>query len=602
MSHQLTFLDVFAGCGGFSCGLESAGLSGVGAVERDQWACETLRYNFPQTEVIEREIQHVDDFLVERFRGVDVIVGGPPCQGFSVAGTTQFGVIDTRNELVYWLLHWVSLIRPKAVVIENVPGILTKPDKTGNTVIGIVRQQLEPMGYSVNTFVLNAVDYGAPQSRRRAFIVAVRGEVRLEAPPVSHVQVGSSGGDLFGSRQASHVTVSEAISDLPAIDAGEGQDELTPYPCPPRNAFQEMLREGSLGVANHIAMRHTARLIERFKTIKAGQSLKDVDAAQGQKAKITGEIVENPFKYNNYRLPSDAPSLAIPASFQSLFLHPSLDRNLTAREAARLMTFPDRFHFQGKRTTMSWEKHLSQYNQIGNAVCPVVAEALGRVLRAAVARAGSFATAPFVRAEIAMLSRPSTSEPKAATTRLNSGARQSVALRIPEAAPYVEPLSGPLLELFEAAGRELVGPKQGASHARIKLEGFEVPFACIPVALAVASFNECPFCRHDLAPHRVHAGSIPFLISKESTDSLPSREKDHGLDYHLRMLLGIDHQCAHLIGDLIAELRLGSVAMIVNPRTGRKVRGLEQVVLPERLRSAAAALQQFGRAATATAA
>ena len=132
---------------------------------------------------------------------------------------------------------------------------------------------------------------------------------------------------------------------------------------------------------NHDAMKHLDRLIERFKIIKQGQSLKDVPISHGQIAYGSGEKVEKPFKYNNYRIRGDRPSLAIPASYQSLFIHPYLNRNLTAREGARLMSFPDWYEFSGPRTSMSWEEGLSQYNQIGNAVCPLVAKALGKSIK-----------------------------------------------------------------------------------------------------------------------------------------------------------------------------------------------------------------------------
>lgn len=181
-----------------------------------------------------------------------------------------------------------------------------------------------------------------------------------------------------------YTTVEMAIMDLPCLEAGEGIDSGQPYGTAPQNSFQTKLRQGCSGVRNHVAMGHTQRLVERFMTIGHGKSLKDVGREHGQiKYRKAGAIAKKPFKYNNYRLDPNKPALTIPASFQSLFLHPHLHRNLTAREAARLFGYPDNYVFQGKRTAMSWEKHLSQYNQIGNSVSPLMSFALGKALTAA---------------------------------------------------------------------------------------------------------------------------------------------------------------------------------------------------------------------------
>ena len=168
----------------------------------------------------------------------------------------------------------------------------------------------------------------------------------------------------------------DAISDLPSLKAGEGTDGSQPYTKPVRTAFQSLMRAGSVSVSNHVAMRHTPRLVERFAAIRPGQSAFKVAA---------GATV---YKSNNQRLVADEPSLCITANFQSNYIHPTEHRNLTAREAARLMTFPDRYCFKGKRTLMSKKflakygrlcrrRILSQYNQIGNAVPPLLARALG---------------------------------------------------------------------------------------------------------------------------------------------------------------------------------------------------------------------------------
>ena len=166
--------------------------------------------------------------------------------------------------------------------------------------------------------------------------------------------------------------------DLPQISSGEGA-EVMEYTVAPQNEYQRWARENSNVVHNHVAMRHTSRLIDRFKNIGFGQSVADVDKShqqrqRGDASRISGKV----FSQNNMRPFPNRPSPTIPASFQSNFIHPYLDRNFTAREGARLQSFPDSYIFCGKRTTMSWEKNLSQYQQIGNAVPPLMAKAIAQ--------------------------------------------------------------------------------------------------------------------------------------------------------------------------------------------------------------------------------
>lgn len=562
-----TFLDLFAGCGGFSVGLKKAGLTSVGEVELDEWAAQSLRFNFPESRVLRGDIREFNDATIRTFSGVDVIVGGPPCQGFSVAGASQFGIDDPRNALPHWFLHWVSVLNPKIAIIENVPSILTKSDGT-TTVMEAIKGEFERLGYTVAYRVLNAADYGTPQLRRRAFIVATAAGISFDFPAPIHAGNAGSERDLFNNLP-SYVTVGEALSDLPPIEAGEGTDDLVPYATRPVNAYQIEMRSASGGVINHVAMKHTSRLIERFKVIMPGQSLKDVPQEHGQIAKLTGAAVQKPFKSNNYRLDPTKPSLAIPASFQSLFLHPTLNRNLTAREAARIMGFPDNYEFKGKRTTMSWEKHLSQYNQIGNAVCPPVATALGH----------------------SILHALNTAEPNTVprttlnTQNLLSGPRAKVLSRATPL-PVITPIVGSKFELkLTQLGEQLLGCT-GATFSR---QGFTVPTATLPAALIFASSRSCPVCAIEHPPFCNHGGEMPFLISKENLHSLQENGQDHGLDYHLRASFNIPHEVGHLVGAQLADMKLVDLVTVVNQRTGRRVRGMklmQSAAIPTKLAEA----------------
>jgi DNA (cytosine-5)-methyltransferase 1 len=376
------FLDLFAGAGGFSLGLELAGLESIGAIETDHFAAATYKYNFPNTPVFTGDIRNLSKAkILDSYAGVDIIVGGPPCQGFSVAGPSQYGKIDERNFLIFEVLRFVKILRPRMFVVENVKGLLSGKISPEKRAFKEFISEVEASGYKTRTFVLQAADFGAPQWRERVFIF---GSIDENCLPENFIK-------QFGTLKKPHRTVGDILGDLPRVDVGSGTDEITPYLTAPQNNFQKWLRKESKGVTNHISMKHTPRLIERFKQIPIGGSLVDVPLEHGQRIRNGNDLdVRGRFKMNNQRLDPCRISTAITASFQSNFVHPFLNRNLTAREGARLQTFPDKFVFLGPRTLMSKtllrregrenEIGLSQYNQIGNAVPPLLAFAVGNEL------------------------------------------------------------------------------------------------------------------------------------------------------------------------------------------------------------------------------
>lgn len=363
--------DVFAGCGGLSLGLLKAGHKVVAACELDDWAAETYAANVPEVELFKCDIRNLDSsYLRSRFRGkINLVAAGPPCQGFSVSGKRQYGVLLDKNQLVYEFLRVVEAIQPESVLFENVRGFRTASITGHNAALPLLIQTLESRNYAVFHAVLDAADYGIPQYRRRLFLIATRLRLRdTPFPRPSH-----SGGTQPNLPQ--HLSVLDAISDLPRIGL---TNDFHPYPTSSRNAYQRLLRRGTLGVFNHEAMKHSATLVQRFRQIPPGGKSYHLGRKGGQRGRVV-----TVYKSNNQRLIADLPSLCITANFQSTYIHPTLDRNLTAREAARIQSFPDWFVFHGKRTLMSSrllaregrhdENHLSQYNQIGNAVPPLLA-------------------------------------------------------------------------------------------------------------------------------------------------------------------------------------------------------------------------------------
>lgn len=367
----LTSIDLFSGCGGMTLGFSWAGFTSVLASDIDENCEKTFATNFPEIPFLCGDLS---DFKKDDFDNhikkadIDVIIGGPPCQGFSLANKRRNKVSnDPRNRLFYEFVKTIDWYSPKAFVMENVKGLLSM--QSGEVIKQIIKEfeSAGKFGYEVDYKILKASDYGVPQSRERVIVMGIRRDLEMKPQfPEKCIE--------------KEVTVEEAISDLPQINAGEGEERMK-YVTKPQGAYQQLMRNNTEGVFNHIAMKHTKRVIERFEAIRPGKNLLDVWETHGavqrgnpkEKSKIK-------FSQNNLRLIPDKPAPTIAASFQSNFIHPYLNRNFTAREGARLQSFPDDFIFEGMRTKMSWEKGLSQYQQIGNAVPPLMAFEIAKTL------------------------------------------------------------------------------------------------------------------------------------------------------------------------------------------------------------------------------
>ncbi|HLO83439.1 MAG TPA: DNA cytosine methyltransferase [Nostocaceae cyanobacterium] len=387
-------IDLFAGAGGFGLGFEIAGFSVPLSLEVDTWACDTLRYNHPEMTVIQNDICEFN--TLSNVKNIckykpDIIIGGPPCQGFSVAGPAQKDPKDPRNSLFINFAQWIEFLEPQAFVMENVKGLLSRRNVEGVKVIDIIKRTFENLGYFVELWLLNAAEYGVPQIRERVFIVGNKTGKKLGEPPKTHsldlLKINISQLSIFEHiNLLPALTLWDAISDLPALNAREGEEEQA-YISQPQNHYQQWIKNNSQVIYNHVAMDHSERLVERFKQIKWGESSADVPQEYRAKRRSgNGEISEQVYDQNNRRLHPDQPAYTITASFYANFLHPFQHRNLTAREGARVQSFPDTYRFLGKKTVVSHkllqrenrlnEKFLCQYNQIGNAVPPLLARAI----------------------------------------------------------------------------------------------------------------------------------------------------------------------------------------------------------------------------------
>lgn len=314
--NGLNFIDLFSGAGGLSCGLVMAGFTPVGSVEIMEQAVATYKYNFVDKKGFKENVEtrdirdkNIKKALYDSIKNtkVDVIVGGFPCQGFSMAGNRI--VTDNRNTLYLDMLEIVNHIRPEVVVMENVPGLRSM---LGGKVEEKIINDFEKIGYKINVTILNAADYYTPQTRRRVIFIGNRiGKTNYHPKPL-----------LTPNK---YITTKDSIYDL--ID--KKSDPLF----------------------NHIPTKHSKQMAKKLKAVPEGQSL-----------------------YKNYsdswkKCPWDKPSCTIKENHGGVNIHPILPRVLTAREMARLQSFPDDFVFQGSK---KW-----QLTQIGNAVPCLLGKAVG---------------------------------------------------------------------------------------------------------------------------------------------------------------------------------------------------------------------------------
>ena len=387
---ELTMIDLFAGAGGLSEGLREAGFQSLYANELVPTYAATFALNHPDTEVDSRDIRHVNARDVRLSLGLekgklDLMAGGPPCQGFSINAPKR-STDDRRNHLFKEYLRFVAEFQPKAVLIENVPGLVSFED--GATLEAIL-ESLDVLDYKADVQILYAPHYGVPQTRWRTIVLALRsGNDPLKAFPepfrTAPMRVNFTA--RFGGRDIvalpgsielpTFTTVRDAIGDLPPLLNGEAGAEIKEYGKTAQNDYQRALRAGSKGVTNHEAAKLGKINLDRMSYIPPGGNWTDIPfhllPAGMQKARRS----DHTKRYGRVHPDGLASTILTKCDpHWGAYFHYSQDRAFTVREAARIQSFPDTYQFTGSR--------VDQYEQVGNAVPPLLAAAVGRAVSGA---------------------------------------------------------------------------------------------------------------------------------------------------------------------------------------------------------------------------
>jgi len=349
MSEKLNCIDLFCGCGGLSKGFLDAGYNVLVGVDNNQPALDTFSLNHNGGVALNADLSKQETFdKIKELAGdnaIDVIIAGPPCQGFSLTGPRNFD--DPRNKLYLAVIEMVRQYQPKAFIIENVPGMATL--YKGEIKDEILRR-FRTMNYNIDCKILCAADYGVPQTRKRLVFMGIRSDIgnpRFPEPILTPEH---------------YITCRDAISDLPSLVDDLGTEHSN-YSEAPKTKYQEKMRGNCKILHNHVGTKHTQLVIDTISLVPEGGNYKDLPEGWGETRK---------FHEAWTRYDGNKPSKTIDTGHRNHF-HYKWNRVPTIREDARLQSFPDDFVFLGTKT--------QQNRQVGNAVPPLLGFALGNAIK-----------------------------------------------------------------------------------------------------------------------------------------------------------------------------------------------------------------------------
>lgn len=392
----LNYIDIFAGCGGLSLGLCDSGFKGVFAIEKNPDAFSTLkynlitnngRYNWPQwLPVSEYDINaFIKEYrqqLMELFGKIDLVAGGPPCQGFSMAGKRN--VNDQRNQLVKSYVRFIKLIMPEAIVFENVHGFTVnfqKEDGKEKKYSNYVINALKRAGYKTSYRIVDMREFGIPQNRKRFILVAMRNH---DPEDVFDRLFENKTSFLAQNQLTKSPTVKDAIDDLKmkcgTVDSPDSKGFKAGVYGEPSSTYQEFLRKGvdcsvEVAVDSHRFVNHSTQIVNLHKDLMK-------KAVRGKRITPSDGIVEG-LKRRGVTVLDENKSAPTITSIPDELVHYEEPRILTVREHARIQSFPDWYQFKGKYTSGGKRRKLEvpRYTQVGNAVPPLFAEQIGFALK-----------------------------------------------------------------------------------------------------------------------------------------------------------------------------------------------------------------------------
>lgn len=337
--NNLTYIDLFSGVGGITLGFEREGFENIFSIDFDKTICQTYKKNFPKHNLIEKDIKELtkDEILkLTKGKEIDLIIGGTPCQGFSMAGNVGRRFIDDpRNHLFKEFARVVSILKPKFFIIENVARVYNhNKGKTRKEIIDL----FEGLGYKVDSKILNSANFGVAQIRNRVFFIGNRLGLPNKFPDKTHDKNEQT--TIDGNKIKKWVKLKDTIKDLPKLSSGESSD-----------------------IPNHEAMTHSEQMLKKMAYVTNG----------GSRNQIPEEIRPTSGDVRKYiRYDPDKPSICITGDMRKVF-HYSQNRALSVRELARIQSFPDDFIFVGSK--------ISQQQQVGNAVPPLLAQAIAKTIK-----------------------------------------------------------------------------------------------------------------------------------------------------------------------------------------------------------------------------
>jgi DNA (cytosine-5)-methyltransferase 1 len=344
-NHPIVGIDLFAGAGGMTLGAMQAGVRVIYAVEKCPYAAAAYGLNFPEIKMHAGDIRAVTSLPKKPQGARTIIFGGPPCQGFSTSNQRTRNAQNANNWLFEEYVRLVRLWKPDWVIMENVKGIT---ETEGGRFLSSAIGALESAGYETSFSLLNAVDFGIPQKRTRAFIVGSRHGEPYEFPQ---------------PLRAKHVTVIEAISDLPLLANGAPVDELPYGRCEP-STYAATLRKKRKTVSGNLVTKNASHIVSRYGHVPPGGNWSDIPARLLKEYADVSRCHTGIYR----RLDPSEPSIVIGNFRKNMLIHPSQNRGLSIREAARIQSIPDSFRFSGSIGF--------QQQQVGNMVPPKLGRAV----------------------------------------------------------------------------------------------------------------------------------------------------------------------------------------------------------------------------------